>query len=95
MNMLETAEDILQMREISYENLNDSLCDLVHIDTDKIRKRLLQNCRDRWWLAAAEMPKLRTYVELYHEQDHWGLVNTHLTRRQRNLLVKFKIGIMS
>ena len=41
------------------------------------------------------MPKLRTYIELYDEHDHRGLVYTHLTRRQRSLVVEFKIGIMS
>ena len=75
-NMMETVEYIPHIRDISYENLNDSICDLAHTDTDKVRKRLLQNCRDRWWLAAAEMPKLRTYVELHDEQDHRGLVYT-------------------
>ncbi len=90
-NILETEEESF----VSVSDIDDSLCDMCYIDTERVKKKLLQSNRDKWWVAAAEMPKLRTFVELYDFHDPRGLVYTHLTRRQRSLVTKFKIGIMS
>ena len=67
---------------------------LSHVDLDVVKARLYKLCREKWWVSASDMPKLRTFVELYDEQDHMGIVYTNLTRRQRSLVVKLKIGIL-
>ncbi len=68
---------------------------LRHVDLDVVKARLMRLNREKWWLAASEMPKLRTYNELYDEQDDRGIAYTQLTHRQRSLVVKLKIGILS
>ena len=67
---------------------------LKHVDLDALQAGLLRLDRERWWTAAADMPKLRTYIELYEDHDDRGLVYTHLTRRQRSLVAKLKMGIL-
>ena len=92
MNIYESVDDLQQSFE-SVEIQEEFV--LKHVDIDMVKNKLLKSCREKWWVAASEMPKLRTFMELYNDQDHRGLVYTHLTRRQRSLVVKFKIGIMS
>ncbi len=67
---------------------------MCHVDLDVVKSRLLKICRDKCWTASLDMTKLRTYRELFDEQDHMGIVYTNLTRRQRSLVVKLKIGIL-
>ena len=40
------------------------------------------------------MTKLRTFKEIFDEQDHRGIVYSYLKRRQRSVVTKFKIGIL-
>ncbi len=68
--------------------------DLKHVDTDVLSTRLMKLNRELWWLGAVDMPKLRTFKEIYDEQDHRGIVYSKLTRRQRSLVTKFKNGIL-
>ena len=41
-----------------------------------------------------DMPKLRTFQEIYDEHDHMGIVYANLSRRQRSLVVEFKVGML-
>ncbi len=50
--------------------------------------------REKWWTSAIDMPKLRTFQEIYNEQNYKGIVYSRLSRRQRSLVVKFKTGIL-
>ena len=40
------------------------------------------------------LTKLRPFKEIFDEGDHRGLVYANLSRRQRSLIIKFKIGIL-
>ena len=78
-NLLEEVEDVYELK---------------HVDLDVLNSRLRKiNC-EKWWLGALDMPKLRTFKEIYDEQDHRGIVYSNMTRRQRSLVTKFKIGIL-
>ncbi len=79
---------------LHYVNLPDENENLVHTDLDVVKARLIKLNREKWWAATADMTKLRTYRVLYDEQDYKGLVYANLTRRQRSLLTKFKLGIL-
>ncbi len=67
---------------------------LKHVDLDVVKARLMRINREKWWTSAADMPKLRTFQEIYDDQDYKGIVYSHLSRRQRSLVVKFKSGIL-
>ena len=67
---------------------------LCLVDLDVVKARLLKLCREKWWTASSDMTKLRTFRALFDEVDHMGIVYTNLTRRQRSLVVKLKIGIL-
>ncbi len=84
---------------LSYVNmLDDTLAreeeKMCHVDLDVVKSRLLKICREKCWTSSLDMAKLCTYRELFDEQDHMIIVYTNLTRRQRSLVVKLKIGIL-
>ena len=72
--------------------LNDNH-ELVHVDL-VVKARLIRLNREKWWASVADMPKLRTFKVLYDDQDYKGLVYANLTRRQRSIMAKFKLGIL-
>ena len=43
---------------------------------------------------AEKQTKLRTFIEIFDKLDYKGIAYTGLSRRQRSLVIKFKIGIM-
>ena len=52
---------------------------LKHVDLDAMSSRLMKINREKWWLGAMDMPKLRTFKEIYDEHDHRGIVYSNLT----------------
>ena len=89
-NMLEDVSN--------HEPMSESATDergLVHVDLDAVQSRLKRLDGEKWWLAAADMQKLRTFKEIFDDQDYKGIVYTPLTRRQRSLVIELKIGILS
>ena len=89
-NMLDSNVE-LERESMDEENLGG----LKHVDLDAVQKRLKEMDREKWWVAISDMPKLRTFTEIFDEQDYKGIVYTPLTRRQRSLVVKLKIGILA
>ncbi len=79
---------------LQYSNMLEDTTHLSHIDLDVLNARLKRLNREKWRNSANAMPKLRTFIELYDECDHKGLVYSNLTRRQRSMVTKLKIGIM-
>ena len=90
--MYDYGNDTANSSQSSVNNVNMEWndTDMYHVDLDVVKSRLMKIKREKWWVDVAEMPKLRTYVELYDVQDDKGIVYTHLTRRQRCLVVKVK-----
>ena len=78
---------------LQYTNMLEGTTHLSHIDLDVLTARLKRLNREKWMNQANAMPKLRTFVELFDECDYKGLVYTGLTRRQRSMVTKLKIGI--
>ncbi len=60
----------------------------------KVERRLKKLNRERWWQAASQQPKLRTYIDIYDDRDHRGLVYANLSRRERSLIAKLRFGIL-
>ncbi len=79
---------------LSYTNMLEDTNHLSHIDLDVLSARLKRLNREKWMKSASLLPKLRTFVELFDERDHKGLVYANLTRKQRSMVTKLKIGIM-
>ncbi len=89
-----STEFILQYVNMLDDNVQEGECILSHVDLDVVSSRLMRINREKWWTAAADMTKLRTFREVYDEQDHMGVVYTNLTQRQKSLIVRLKIGIL-
>ena len=79
---------------LQYVNMLNEGEELVHVDLDAVKARLIRLNREKWWISVSEMPKLRTFKVLFDEQDYKGLVYANLSRRQRSLMVKLKLGIL-
>ena len=79
---------------LQYANMYEGTTHLSHIDLDVLTARLKRLNREKWMKSACAMPKLRTFVDIYDECDHRGLVYANLTRRQRSMVTKLKIGIL-
>ena len=63
------ADHILQ-----YSNMLEGTNHLSHIDLDVLAARLKQLNREKWWKSAGQIPKLRTFLELFDECDRKELV---------------------
>ncbi len=79
---------------LQYANMYEDSTYLSHIDLDVLNARLKRLNPEKWRNSATMMPKLRTFIELFDECDHKALAYTNLTRRQRSMVTKLKIGIM-
>ncbi len=79
---------------LQYANMLEGTNHLSHIDLDVLTVRLKRLNREKWKRSASQLPKLRTFLELFDESDYKGLMYTNLTRQQRSLVAKLKIGIM-
>ena len=79
---------------LQYCNMLEGTDHLSHIDLDVLAARLKRLNREKWLTSAVAMPKLRTFVEIFDESDHKGLVYANLTRKQRSVITKVKIGIL-
>ena len=67
---------------VQYVNMLDESPELSHVDLDVRKSRLIKLNREKWWTAAADMTKLRTFRVLFDKQDYKGLVYANLSRRQ-------------
>ncbi len=74
--------------------MNIDLLSEEKVDLDVLGSRLLRLDRQKWLLEANTKTKLRTFLEIYNANDPKALISTFLTRSQRSLLSKLKLGIL-
>ena len=67
---------------------------LVQVDLDVLSSRLLRLNRTKWLLEAQTKPKLRTFLDVYEEDQTRAIINANLRRSQRSILSKVKLGIL-
>ncbi len=63
-------------------------------DLDVLEARLRRMNRDRWWLEATTMPKLRTFINIHDISQDRILVLKNLKRNHRSLIAKLKAGVL-
>ncbi len=79
---------------LQYVNMLSDSEEMSYVDVKCVKSCLMKIDREKWWLAQADMIKLRTFRDVYDEQDDQGIVYANLSRRQRSLVVKLKVGIL-
>ncbi len=67
----------------------EQVCDL-----DVLEARLQRMNRDRWWVEATTMPKLRTFITIHDAKQDKILVLKNLKRNHRSLITKLKAGVL-
>ena len=82
-------QHILQYANLDSDLLSDDLCDL-----DVLRSRLLVLNRQKWLLDTSNKTKLRTFLQIYNEEDPRSIVESLLTRSQRSIVSKLKNGVL-
>ena len=79
---------------MAYSNIDIDMVSEEKVDLDVLQSRLLTINRNKWLLEASTEPKLRTYLDIYNNEDTKALISTSLSRSQRSLLSKLKLGIL-
>ena len=79
---------------LAYANMDIDVLNEEKVDLDVLHSRLLHINRNKWLLEAYTKTKLRTYLEIYNNEDPKALISTFLTRSQHSLLSKLKLGIL-
>ena len=77
-----------------YVSMDTDLKEGPEIDLDTARSRMLVLNRNHWKVEAATKTKLRTYLEVQEDSNRKALINANLSRAQRSLVAKLKLGIL-
>ncbi len=80
---------VLQHAHIDFDIDNDCL-----IDLDLLRKQFLKLNRQKWLLEASEKTKLRTFLEVYDDDNPRAIVESLLPRNHHSLISKLKTGVL-
>ena len=64
------------------------------VDLDVLGSRLLRLDRQKWLVEATTKTKLRTFLDIYNANEPKALILTFMSRSQRSLLSKLKLGIL-
>ena len=87
--------DILQIcRELDLPSPIGPMQSMYVFDTEPIARRAIVKNREEWKLAAADMPKLCTYVIIKDFTEVCTVVQANIPRNQRSILSKFLCGIL-
>ncbi len=77
-----------------YCKMEDWLDDDVFCDLDVFQAHLKFLNREKWWIEAAEKPKLRTFIEKQDRGLRQAVVKKNMSRSQRSVVSKFKCGVL-
>ncbi len=84
-----------QVKQIlAYLQYDVPLVDSCPIDLDAVASALLRLNKQKWLVEATTKSKLRTFLEIYDEEDARAIIQSNLNRSQRSILAKLKIGIL-
>ena len=79
---------------LDYVTMECDMRDEEHVDLEICESRLRRLNRQKWMLEANTKPMLRTYLEIYVEDEKRSLVKCNLPRNHRSLLAKLKMGVL-
>ncbi len=79
---------------LDYANMNVDILSEETVDLDALTSRLLRLNRTKWLLEAQTKTKLRTFLEVYDDNNPRSIINANLSRGQRSVLSKFKLGVL-
>ena len=79
---------------MTYCDMSDCIDVDTKCDLDVMKARLQRLNRNMWWVEAATMPKLRTFVQIHDHTNDKILVLKNLNRNQRSLIAKLKGGVL-
>ena len=79
---------------LSYLSIDTDCVEGPVVDLDVAGARMLKLNRNHWKLEASNKTKLRTYVDIQDDTNRKALVNANLSRSQRSLASKLKLGIL-
>ena len=83
---------VTQLKSIlEYANMSECAPIDVQCDLDVLQTRLHRLNRDKWWVEASSIPKLRTFIEIHDITESKVLVLKNFKRTQRSLLAKLKM----
>ena len=80
---------------IQYSSLDIDMAKGESVDLDAARVRMLRLNKNIWRLEATTKTKLRTFLEVHDDSKNAKIiVNSNLSRAQRSLTSKIKLGIL-
>ena len=86
---------VSQMKSIlQYANMEECMRIDSYCDLDALYAWLHRLNRDKWWIEASAMPKLRTFIKIHDVTESKVLVMKNMKRSQRSLLAKLKCGVL-
>lgn len=88
-NWCSEVHNILESADLTDIFLNKEICDL-----ELLKEKLCKNCEDRWNQSLLSKPKLRSYRKYKLNFETEPYVSCYLSRYQRSLLAKFRLGIL-